>query len=296
MRGLLPPVLDTEVSGCMNTMKFDLVDCETISSVSFPLPSQRERIESPNHIAIVAFGPTSAFYLDAAKKEGNRKRFADFVISINAMGSVIQSDLVFHMDDVRIQQIRADADPDGHVAGLLEWVKEYRGRVMTSRGHPDYPHLEELPLEDMLNEFQGGYINNTAAAALAYAIYLKPKEISLWGMDYTFPNSHKNERGRACVEYWMGRAQERGILFRLPPKTSLMDSFEDSASDEARFYGYDTMKVYVKAAEDPETKRIKFVLTKEFLPESEWPTAREVEDAYDHGKHPKDQGMARKSK
>jgi SAM-dependent methyltransferase len=248
--------------------------------------------DRPKHIAIVAFGPTSAFYLDAAKKEGNRKRFADFVIAINAMGSIIQSDLVFHMDDVRIQERRAAADPEGHVAGVVEWLREYPGRVMTSRAHPDYPHLEEFPLEDLLNEFQGGYINGTGAAALAYAIYLKPEEISLWGMDFTFPSAHKNERGRACTEYWLGRGQERGILFRLPPKTSLMDSFEDSASDEAHFYGYDTMRVIVSARQD-DGGIISFQVTKTPLPESEWPSAAEMEDAYDHGKHPNDQRRKR---
>jgi hypothetical protein len=245
--------------------------------------------EKPNHIAIVAFGPTSAFYLDAAKKEGNRNRFADFVIAINAMGSVIQSDLVFHMDDVRIQERRAVADPEGHVAGLVEWLKTYQGRVITSRGHPDYPHLEEFPLEDVLNKFGGGYINGTGAAALAYAIYLEPKEISLWGFDFTYPNAHKNEKGRACVEYWLGRAQERGIAIRLPPKTSLMDSYEDSASDEAKIYGYDTVKLQI--AFNPATGM--FNVTKTPRPEEEWPTAEAVEAAYDHGKHPNAQGMAK---
>jgi hypothetical protein len=245
--------------------------------------------DKPKHIAIVAFGHTSAFYLDAAKKEGNRKRFADFVIAINAMGSVIQSDLVFHMDDVRLQERRAAADPEGHVAGLIEWLKTYQGRVITARGHPDYPHLEEFPLEDLLNKFGGGYINGTGAAALAYAIYLEPKEISLWGFDFTYPNAHKNEKGRACVEYWLGRAQERGIGIRLPPKTSLMDSYEDSASDEAKIYGYDTMKVQIIF--DPATN--KFKVTKTPRPEEEWPTAADVESAYDHGKHPNAQGMAK---
>jgi hypothetical protein len=245
--------------------------------------------DKPNHIAIVAFGHTSAFYLDAAKKEGNRRRFADFVIAINAMGSVIQSDLVFHMDDVRLQERRAAADPEGHVAGLFEWLKTYQGRVMTARGHPDYPHLEEFPLEDLLNKFGGGYINGTSAAALAYAIYLEPKEISLWGFDFTYPNAHKNEKGRACVEYWLGRAQERGIGIRLPPKTSLMDSYEDSASDEAKIYGYDTMKVQIVF--DPAAK--KFNVTKTARPEKEWPSAADVESAYDHEKHPNAQGMAK---
>lgn len=257
------------------------------------LDSEPGAVTRPKHIAIVAFGPTSAFYVDAAKKEGNRKRFADFVIAVNAMGSVIQSDLVFHMDDVRIQERRAAADPDGMVAGLVEWLKSYAGRVMTSRSHPDYPQLEEFPLEDLLNKFGGGYINGTGAAALAYAVYLDPEEISLWGFDFTYPNSHKNEKGRACVEYWLGRAQERGIGIRLPPKTSLMDSYEDSAGDEAKIYGYDTVKVEIRGTQDPDTGKVSFAVTKTPLPEDQWPTAEEVEAAYNHERPPHLQGLRR---
>jgi hypothetical protein len=239
-----------------------------------------------NHVAIVAFGPTSAFYIDAAKKEGNRKRFADFVIAINAMGSVIQNDLVMHMDDVRIQERRAEADPEGMVAGLVEWLRSYPGRVMTSRCHPDYPQLEEFPLEDLLNKLGSAYINGTGAAALAYAIYLEPKEISLWGFDFTYPNAHKNEKGRGCVEYWIGYATKSGIQIRLPPKTSLLDSFEDSASDEANIYGYDTVKLQIRMGGNG-----LFKVRKTPLDPSEWPTAEEIEAAYDHGKHPSEQGI-----
>jgi hypothetical protein len=85
----------------------------------------------------------------------------------------------------------------------------------------------------VLNKFGGGYINGTGAAALAYAIYLSRKRFHFVGIRFHVSQRHKNEKGRACVEYWLGRAQERGIGIRLPPKTSLMDSYEDSASDEA---------------------------------------------------------------
>lgn len=244
-----------------------------------------------NHVAIVALGPSSAFYMAAAKKAGDRKRFADYVIAINAMGSVIQSDLVFHMDDIRIQERRAAANPDGNIAGLVDWLRTYRGRVMTSRAHPDYPYFEEFPLEDVLNKLGSAYINGTGAAALAYAIYLGPKEISLWGFDFTYPDAHKNEKGRGCVEYWLGYATKAGIGIRLPPSTSLMDSFEDSETDEAKIYGYDTVKLRI--AFDPDAD--KFQVSKTLLPEDEWPTAEEVEAAYDHGKHPMHQGRGAQS-
>jgi hypothetical protein len=68
-----------------------------------------------------------------------------------------------------------------------------------------------------------------------------------------------------------------------------MDSYEDSASDEAKIYGYDTMKVQI--AFDPAAN--KFKVTKTPRPEEEWPTAADVESAYDHGKHPNAQGMAK---
>jgi hypothetical protein len=160
---------------------------------------------------------------------------------------------------------------------------------MTARAHPDYPNLEEFPLEDLLNKLGSAYINGTGAAALAYAIYLEPDEISLWGFDFTYPNAHKNEKGRGCVEYWLGYAAKAGIMIRLPPKTSLLDSFEDSAGDEAKIYGYDTIKLQIAMQPDG-----LFKVTKTPIDESDWPSAAEVEAAYDHGKHPALQGSARK--
>src|SRR5262249_50749611 len=93
--------------------------------------------------------------------------------------------------------------------------------------------------------------------------------------------------GRACVEYWLGRATERGIEIRLPPETSLLDSCEDSGED-ALIYGYDTVRLQI--AHDPVAQR--FVVTMTPRPEAEWPTAEQVEAAYDHGKHPNEQGRA----
>jgi hypothetical protein len=55
------------------------------------------------------------------------------------------------MDDVRIQMIRAAADPGSNIARMVEWLRTYKGRVITSRAHPDFPCLEEFPLEEVLD-------------------------------------------------------------------------------------------------------------------------------------------------
>ncbi len=241
----------------------------------------------PKHVAIVGMGYTGADYFTAATKSGDRRRLADQVWGINNVGNVIDCDLVFHMDDVRIQAIRAEASPQSNIAGLYEWLKTYDGPVITSRAHPDFPHLEEFPLETVINKLGRAYFNSTAAYAVAYAIYLGAEEISLWGFDFSYPDSHKSERGRGCVEFWLGYAAKIGIAIRHPAKTSLMDSFEDAESDEAMLYGYDTVKLEIAMSD---SGLAKVTMT----PRDELPTAEEIEAAYDHGKHPLAQRRERK--
>jgi len=167
------------------------------------LPAQ---VEIPDrHIAILGLGPSLDQYLEHTKRLGGRSRFCDETWAINALGNVFDCDLIFHMDDVRIQEIRAEAAPASNIAAMLEWLKTSRVPVITSRAHPDYPALVDFPLEDVLNHLGHDYFNNTAAYAVALAIHIGATKISLFGMDYTYPNVHDAEKGRACVEFWRRR-------------------------------------------------------------------------------------------
>ena len=60
-------------------------------------------------VAIVAMGPSHRSYTGLASIYGDRCRLVDETWAINAMGTVIQHDLLFHMDDCRIQEARAKA-------------------------------------------------------------------------------------------------------------------------------------------------------------------------------------------
>jgi hypothetical protein len=229
------------------------------------------------HIAIVAMGPSSAEYLDLAKKAGGRSAFADKVFAINAMGGVIDCDMVFHMDDIRIQEIRAEARPQSNIANMVKWIAKSKTPVMTSIADPEYPALVEFPLQDVLNSLGYGYFNNTAAYAVAYAIHIGATKISLFGMDYTYENAHHSEKGRGCVEYWIGQANARGVEICLPHSTSLMDSCEGQV-----FYGYDCVNVSIAVGDDGLAKC-------EFSPVDKMPTADEIEANYDHSKPPSQQ-------
>ena len=239
-----------------------------------------EAVESDlagKHIAIVGLGPSAAQYLSIVRGQGGRSRYCDEVWTINALGNVFDCDRVFHMDDVRIQEIRAAAEPDSNIAAMLRWMKAHPGPIVTSRAHPDYPGLVEFPLEDVVNDCPFGYFNGTAAYAVAYAVHHRVGKLSLFGCDFTYPNAHDAEKGRACVEYWLGMAVERGIKVVVPKTSSLLDACHTQAE---RFYGYDTLDIAI--ARENEHARIKVSFTER----SELPTAEEMEARYDHSVHP----------
>lgn len=227
------------------------------------------------HITILGLGPSVRQFLEITKRIGGRHAFCDQVWAINALGDVFGCDLVFHMDDVRIQEIRSAAMPESNIAYMLRWLKTYTGPVITSRLHPDYPGLREFPLADVMTRFPTSYFNNTAAYAIAYAIHVGAKKITVFGMDFTYPDSHEAEKGRACVEFWLGLAVASGIEIAMPKTTSLMDACEPQVR---RFYGYDC----VELAFTRDASGVSVAMTeRETLP-----TAAEIEHNYNHNRHP----------
>ncbi len=224
------------------------------------------------HIAILGLGPSLEQYSDLVKRLGGRSKFCDEVWAINALGDVFACDLVFHMDDVRIQEIRAAAAPESNIAAMLPWIKKSKVPVVTSRAHPDYPALVDYPLEDVLNHLQYDYFNSTAAYAVAFAIHIGASKISVFGMDFSYANTHQAEKGRACVEYWLGQAQARGIELAVPKNSSLLDARHSRAE---RLYGYDCVDVQFNMQPDGMVKL-------EFPNRATLPTAEAIEKQYDH--------------
>lgn len=228
----------------------------------------------PEHVAILGLGPSLEQYVDVAKRLGGKHKFADEVWGINAVAGVIMCDRVFHMDDVRVQEVRAQAAPESNIAAMLDWLRVHPGPIITSRAHPDYPGLVEFPLEDVLNAFRIAYFNSTAAYAVAYAVWLGVKRISIFGMDFTYANSHQAEQGRACVEYWLGIAASRGIAVTVAKKSSLLDACETFAQ---KFYGFDTLDLTLREVDG------RTVVDR--VPKSVIPTAEAIEKRYDHSAH-----------
>ncbi len=245
----------------------------------------RDTVEAtaPGHVAILGLGPSLETYVDVVKRLGARHKFADEVWGINAVADVIICDRVFHMDDVRVQEVRAEAKPSSNIAAMLGWLRHHPGPIYTSRPHPDYPGLVAYPLEAVMNSCGVGYFNSTAAYAVAYAVHIGVRKITCFGFDFTYPNAHHAEKGRACVEFHLGIAKARGIEIGLPDSTTLMDGI---ATRDERIYGYDTLDV-ITDRDDEGRWSVRME------PRESVPTATEIEARYDHSKHPAASMLAR---
>jgi hypothetical protein len=240
------------------------------------LARERAMAMRPRSVAILGLGVSLHTYLDVAKGVGARRKIADEIWGINALGDVLACDRIFHMDDVRIQQIRAAANPGGNIAAMLGWLKSHPGPIYTSQPHSDYPGLVEYPLAAVLNACDGQcYLNSTAACAIAFAISIRVRKIMCFGMDFTRPNSHHAEQGRACVEFWLGFARARGIDIAVAASSSLLDACEPP---ERRIYGYDA--VHLDITGEPGALRVQMTGREQL------PSAEDIERRYDHSLHP----------
>lgn len=188
----------------------------------------------PSKVAIVAMGASSKTYISLASNAGSRFKVADETWAINAMGSVIQHDLLFHMDDCKVQEARAGIDKAGNIAGLMEWLKTHPN-FFTCKAYEEYKGAMVYPLQDVINSIGSTYLNGTVAYAVAYAIHIGVKQISLFGCDYSYADSHKAESGRGCVEFLLGMAAARGIRIEVAEDSSLLDA---NVPDEMKPYGF----------------------------------------------------------
>lgn len=225
-------------------------------------------------IAIVAMGGSCRDYLLLASTSGGRHRVADYVIAVNAMGGVLDHDLLIAMDDLRVQEERVRAmeagetETSGALVGTMEFLASYDRPFLTSRAWDKYPQAREMPIAEVLENLQTAYMNNTVAWAVAWAISHRPSDVMIFGADFSYPDRHGAEAGRGCVEYLCGIAHAWGITVQVPASTSLLDA---NVPDDHKPYGYDSEVIAVEWGEQVKVTRI---------PREQIPTGREMAERY----------------
>jgi hypothetical protein len=217
---------------------------------------------SGKKIAIVAMGKSHSQFVLAK----THSQPIDEVWAINAMAGVVFHDRVFMMDPA---SRFLDSEDAGTQTGIMRSVLQtHPGPIYTCELDPRCPGLVEYPLEEVMNACGTGYFNNTVAFAIGYAIAAKVGEIHLYGIDFSYKNVvHFAEAGRACCEFLLSKATERGIKVGVAQGSSLLDTNEPTKS---KLYGYHRLAdPLVVGVEDGKFVAKPYSVVKDSLPPDE---------------------------
>ena len=190
---------------------------------------------TPESVTIVALGPSNADYIGRA---GCKKSFlrTDEVWVVNSAIDVFRADKAFIMDDLRRIRRR-----------FPEWSAELKQTsvpIITSKVYPEFPTSIAFPLDEVFKCVKDDVFTTSVAYMIAYAIYKKVKDLYLFGCDFWYPGSLSKEPGAEAVTYLLGIAKERGVHFRIPQSSTLLDANMVSVDKETGevkrpLYGYD---------------------------------------------------------
>lgn len=182
-----------------------------------PIPTPRPR----KAVNIVAMGSSREDFMAGMLIEERPEVFLNAETwVINYMAAIMPCDRVIHIDPV-------------HAFLHYPVVKQMCDNTLksgtpfyTSAPHPSYPNHVMYPFDKIHTFFKSTYFNTTVAYALAMAVAEGYTHIGLFGCDFSYPNLHLAESGRACVEFWMGQASARGVQFAIAGHSTLMDMRE----------------------------------------------------------------------
>ena len=182
------------------------------------------------HIALVAMGESQ---LDFHLSKSHSVEF-DEVWGINAMAGITECDRVFMMDPA---SRFLDSDAAGSQTGIMTKVlKTHNGPIYTCELDERCPGLVEYPLLDVVEATRCSYFNNTVPFAIAFALYHKVGKLNLFGLDFTYKgNLHFAEAGRSCVEFWLAKCIEHGMVVSVAPRSGLLDT---DTPIQNKLYGY----------------------------------------------------------
>ena len=129
-----------------------------------------------------------------------------------------EPDLYF---DLHPKELWADSkkkfwDPD-----YLSWLNVNRTPIMMQQVFPEAPASIKYPFETMITEFPRGYMTNTVAHMVAFALMEGVTHLGIFGCHYDTGSEYGPQRGSA--EYWLGVAEGRGVHVRIPPGCDLLN-------------------------------------------------------------------------
>lgn len=115
----------------------------------------------------------------------------------------------------------------------VSWLKSNVIPIYMQEKYKEIPASIRYPKERILMEYGGirRYFANHLAWMIALAFSEGVTTIGLFGINYGARSEWELQRG--CAEYWLGRAEERGVQLLLPDECTLL-------AQPKGLYGYES--------------------------------------------------------
>ncbi|MHC4500723.1 MAG: hypothetical protein ACYS21_16620 [Planctomycetota bacterium] len=162
----------------------------------------------------------------------------DEVWVVNSAAQTLICDKIFVMDD--LQQVQSKY-PD-----WATYLRTVNTPIITCRKYPEWKSSHAYPIEEVCASVKDDLFTNTVAYMVGYAIYKEVRELYLYGCDFHYPNSQALEAGSANVAYLLGIAKERGMNYKIPQESTLLDAHLTQYAKKTEdgllrrpLYGYD---------------------------------------------------------
>jgi len=167
---------------------------------------------------------------------GKKKDFlaVDEVWVINSLIGTLEADKAFIMDDLR--------DIESRYPAWANTLKLTDVPIITCREYPEYPTAEAYPIQEVQAFLNDDWFTNTVAYAVGYAALIGVQDFYMFGCDFKYPGSSAVEAGHDNVCYLLGLARSKGLRYRIPQQSTLMDTNLAQLQDgqlKRPLYGYD---------------------------------------------------------
>lgn len=216
--------------------------------------------ERQRPVAIVAMGSSRDFFENAMMNREFHEQFRlppDLEVwAINSAALVYRADRCYHMDPVSVwfdgHKWTPETEAFGREIDVEPWAHAAEGLakldipIYTSKPDPRVPTSVAYPLEEVLEDLKFPYFNTTVAYAIAHAIHERRPELHLYGCDFSYRNTTAAESGRACAEFWLGRAAKYCNMRLFAPMGTLMDNWRPRRV----LYGYGATLEEIRNAAD----------------------------------------------
>lgn len=208
-------------------------------------------------ITIIGMGATAIQFTHACVDGYYTKAKREQIWTINNAGYAFNCDMCFSIHDE--QMMFSKEIGQGPEEGV-PYLGDIKVPLVLAQSIKEYPTSLEFPLHEVFKEFQETYFDHTTPYMIAFALMCfalsdaPVKRLLMYGCDYNYLGNTAAEAGKACTEYWLGRARERGIEVYIPPQSSLLSVNTRRAMG---IYGYPSMQPIGSTGEDGRINGIK---------------------------------------